>query len=141
MAATLTEAILANDADRVAELVSDWDDIDQPLKYEDGKIGPLLFGAIYAGADRVTALLLGRGANPELGLESFSARSCAEGAAENAAVQQIVAARAFYIADYAVVCAPNGFTKSAKELAMRTEVVLLSPAALASLEVAASLLS
>lgn len=43
----------------------------------------------------------------------------------NGAVQEVHAARSYYQTTYAVVVAPNGFTKSAQELAKATEVELL----------------
>jgi len=52
----------------------------------------------------------------------------------NGAVQQALSAKAYYQADYAVVCAPNGFTKSAKSLAATAGVILLTPALLQDLE-------
>ncbi len=52
----------------------------------------------------------------------------------NAAVQQALAAKSFYRTDYAVVCAPAGFTKSAKALAASSDVILTKPIALGSLE-------
>lgn len=45
----------------------------------------------------------------------------------NAAVQQVAAARSYYRTDFAVVCAPNGFTKSARSLAAATDTLLISP--------------
>lgn len=52
----------------------------------------------------------------------------------NAAVQEILAAKAFYQADYAVVCSPGGYTKSAKALAATSSVLLLSPDLLPELD-------
>jgi hypothetical protein len=52
----------------------------------------------------------------------------------NAAVQQALSAKSFYGTDYAVVCAPNGFTKSAKSLASSAGVILLPPSLLPDLE-------
>lgn len=51
----------------------------------------------------------------------------------NAAVQQVLAAKAFYRTDYAVVCASTGFTKSAKILGATAGVILISPAMLPEL--------
>ena len=45
----------------------------------------------------------------------------------NKAVQEAIAGKAFEKADYAAVVAPNGYTRSAKELAERDGVFLLSP--------------
>jgi restriction system protein len=45
----------------------------------------------------------------------------------NASVQEAGGARAFYGADYAVVCSRNGFTKAAHVLARKSEVLLLLP--------------
>ena len=45
----------------------------------------------------------------------------------NAAVQQALSAMSFYKTDYAVVCAPAGFTKSAKRLGVTANVILIPP--------------
>lgn len=45
----------------------------------------------------------------------------------NKAVQEAIAGKAYEKADYAAVVAPNGFTRSAKDLAERDNVFLLSP--------------
>lgn len=45
----------------------------------------------------------------------------------NASVQQALSAKAHYVTDYAIVCASNGFTKSAKALAATANVLLLPP--------------
>ena len=45
----------------------------------------------------------------------------------NKAVQEAIAGKAFEDADYAAVIAPNGFTKSARELALKASVLLLHP--------------
>lgn len=45
----------------------------------------------------------------------------------NKAVQEAISGKAYEKADYAAVVAPNGFTRSAKELAQRDGVFLLSP--------------
>jgi restriction endonuclease Mrr len=52
----------------------------------------------------------------------------------NAAVQQAVAARAYYRTDFAVVCASNGFTRSARSLAVATDTLLLPPELLFDLD-------
>lgn len=44
----------------------------------------------------------------------------------NKAIQEIVAGRQFYNATHAIVIAPNDFTKSAKQLAQKTNVLLLN---------------
>ena len=53
----------------------------------------------------------------------------------NKAVQEAISGRAFSKADFAAVVAPNGFTRSAQELAMKTNVLLLSPIDLANINV------
>lgn len=45
----------------------------------------------------------------------------------NSAVQQVIAGKAYEKADYAAVVAPNGYTRSAIELAERDGIFLLSP--------------
>ena len=52
----------------------------------------------------------------------------------NKAVQEAIAGRAFESADYAAVVAPNGFTKSAYELAFKTGVLLLHPSELENID-------
>ena len=52
----------------------------------------------------------------------------------NSAVQQAVAARSYYRTDFAVVCAPNGFTKSALSLAAATDTLLVPPELLHDLD-------
>lgn len=52
----------------------------------------------------------------------------------NSAVQQALSAKAYYQADYAVVCAPNGYTKSAKSLGSTAGVLLITPSLLVDLE-------
>ena len=52
----------------------------------------------------------------------------------NKAVQEAISGKAYEKADYAAVVAPNGFTKSAKELAQRDGVFLLSPKDLKALD-------
>lgn len=52
----------------------------------------------------------------------------------NAAVQQALAAKAYYQTDYAVVCVPNGFTKSAKSLGTSAGVLLIKPSLLEDIE-------
>ena len=54
--------------------------------------------------------------------------------AGNAAVQEVLSAKAFYQADYGVVCAPNGFTKSAKSLASSAGILLVPPTLLHDLD-------
>lgn len=44
----------------------------------------------------------------------------------NKAIQEVVAGQQFYNATYALVIASNGFTKSAKQLAQKTNVLLLN---------------
>lgn len=51
----------------------------------------------------------------------------------NGAVQEVIAARAFYGTDYAAVVAPNGFTPAATALADRAGVVLLRDASIGRL--------
>lgn len=51
----------------------------------------------------------------------------------NGAVQQALSAKAYYQADYAAVCAPNGFTKSAKSLGSTAGVILITPTLLPEL--------
>jgi hypothetical protein len=52
----------------------------------------------------------------------------------NTAVQEVIAAKAYYGTDYAAVCAPNGFTKSAWELAARSAVILLKSDAVSDID-------
>lgn len=52
----------------------------------------------------------------------------------NAAVQQALSAKAYYRTDYAVVCVPNGFTKSAKSLGTSAGVLLIKPSLLEDIE-------
>ena len=52
----------------------------------------------------------------------------------NAAVQEVLAAKAFYKTDYAVVCSNAGYTKSAKTLAATSSVLLITPELLPDLE-------
>jgi hypothetical protein len=52
----------------------------------------------------------------------------------NAAVQEVLAAKAFYRADYAVVCSNGGYTKSAKALAATSNVLLITPELLSDLD-------
>lgn len=52
----------------------------------------------------------------------------------NAAVQQALSAKAYYKTDYAVVCVPNGFTKSAKSLGASAGVLLIKPSILKDIE-------
>lgn len=52
----------------------------------------------------------------------------------NKAVQEAIAGKAYERADFAAVVAPNGFTRSAKELAERDGVFLFSPKDLKSLD-------
>lgn len=54
--------------------------------------------------------------------------------AGNAAVQQVLSAKAFYHGDYGIVCAPNGFTKSAKTLASSVGILLVPPTLLHDLD-------
>lgn len=54
--------------------------------------------------------------------------------AGNAAVQQVLGAKAFYHGDYGIVCAPNGFTKSAKTLASSVGILLVPPTLLHDLD-------
>lgn len=57
-----------------------------------------------------------------------------EGSVGNAAVQQVVAGRMHLKADYAVVVSPAPFTKSARELAATTGVLLVHHDQLAALD-------
>jgi hypothetical protein len=52
----------------------------------------------------------------------------------NAAVQEVLAAKAFYRTDYAVVCSNGGYTKSAKALAATSNVLLITPELLSDLD-------
>lgn len=54
--------------------------------------------------------------------------------AGNSAVQEVLSAKAFYQADYGIVCAPNGFTKSAKSLASSAGILLVPPTLLHDLD-------
>jgi hypothetical protein len=200
---TLAEALAADDAEAVAAIISDWEDIDRLVQEDGGELSPLLFVSVYADRPKIAALLLKRGANPELGMKGFSAlkavlarpnclpaflaagfdprvavlgmsgvafeRTCGEllsvnhydvraigrsgdqgadliatrdglsyaiqckdyaGTVGNAAVQEVIAAKHYHLTDFAVVCAPNGFTRSARELAARTGVILIAPPSL-----------
>ena len=44
----------------------------------------------------------------------------------NKAIQEVVAGQTYYNADYAIVVASNGFTKSAEQLALTTNTILLN---------------
>jgi len=52
----------------------------------------------------------------------------------NKAVQEAISGKAFESADYAAVVAPNGFTKSAYELALKAGVLLLHPSELGKID-------
>jgi hypothetical protein len=58
----------------------------------------------------------------------------------NAAVQEVIAAKGYYRADYAAVITNSTYTKSANELAIRTSVILLSHDEIESIDRRISLL-
>lgn len=58
----------------------------------------------------------------------------------NRAIQEVIAAKQYYAGDYAVVCARNGFTKSAKALASTASILLVKELSLSKLDVLAEIL-